>query len=116
MDLRCVSCKQPREVCSCLTTEELDVDIWEVLRSRGFNPIHSLPTAMISRIEDIGRARQAMYAILDNELFEHRSKHDPFWESETLQDMDKLQNVRMKLSFMYDSLCEVLEILNNDQD
>lgn len=115
MDLRRSTCAQPREACNC---EQIDngADIWEILRSQGFNPIHSLPAAMISRIEDIGRARQAMETILNDELFERRSKHDPIWDAETLQDMEKLQNVRMKLIFMYDSLCEILEILSNDKD
>lgn len=91
-------------------------DIWDTLRERGFDPTKALPTALISRIEDIGRAQEKLKNILDEELFDNLSKHDPFWDSKHELESEKLDDLRRKLSCLSDNLWDLWAILRKEEE
>ncbi len=91
-------------------------DIWDLLREKNFNPIEALPTAMIKRIEDMGRCREKLKSILDDDIFEMLSKHNPYWDSKHAEEEDKLDYLRMKLTCISDNLWDLMQILQNDED
>ena len=72
---------------------------------------------MVSRIEHIGRARQALSRILKEDIFDHLSKYNAYWHSEHDEAADdKLDNIRMKLNCLNDNLWDVMRILAMEID
>ena len=69
---------------------------------------------MIDRVEDIGRARQKLKSILDTEMFDNLSKHNPYWESKDEEMSEKLYDIRMSLACLNDNLWDLWAILNNE--
>jgi hypothetical protein len=74
----------------------------------------SIIKLMITRIEDIGRIKEKMRLVLDNQLFDDLSKHNPYFHSENVLEGDKLDDIRMRLGCLLDQLIEIYEILNQD--
>ena len=72
--------------------------------------------AMLSRIQDIGIAQEALYRILQDPLFENLSKHDKYWHSKHDDESDKLDDVRMRLSCLSDNLWDIWRILKIEVD
>ena len=91
-------------------------DIWDVLRERGLNPMEAFPTAVISRLEDIGRAQARLKSILDDEIFENLSKHNPYWDSKHELEADKLDDLRRKISCLSDNLWDLWTILRKEEE
>lgn len=91
-------------------------DVWDVLREHGINPLESFPSAVIKRLEDIGRAQQKLKSILDDDIFDNLSKHDPYWDSEHEPEADRFHDVRMKLNCMRDNLWDLWAILRNEEE
>jgi hypothetical protein len=75
---------------------------------------HSLANCIIKRIEDIGKAITHLKEILDCDLFDDLSKHSNYWDSEHNNEADKLDDIRLKLSFLEENLWDVYAILEND--
>lgn len=75
------------------------------------NEVSELVYAIVRRIEDIGRAKEKLSAILDDEIFEKLSKHDAYFHS---ADEDKLDDIRSKLRWMQDRLWDVWSVLDRD--
>ena len=71
-------------------------------------------TEIIDRIEDIGRARQKLKSILDTEVFDNLSKHNPYWESKDEEMSERLYEIRMSLSCLNDNLWDLWAILNKE--
>ncbi len=71
---------------------------------------------MLARIQDIGRAQQALYRVLQDDIFDILSKHDPYWHSEHEKEADKLDDIRMKLGCFSDNLWDVYRILNTEDE
>ena len=65
---------------------------------------------VIRRLEEIGVAREKLNVIMEDEIWLDLSKHNPYWHS----DDDKLNDVRMKLSYIGDKLWEIRSILYGD--
>lgn len=91
-------------------------DVWDVLRERGLNPLESFPSAVISRLEDFGRAQQKLKSILDDEIFENLSKHDPYWDSTHESEADRLHDIRCKLNCLSDNLWDLWAILRKEEE
>ena len=91
-------------------------DIWALLKEKGFDPTKALPTAMISRIEDIGRAQQKLKTILDEDIFDITSKHNPYWNSKHEEESEKLDDLRRKISCLNDNLWDLMTILQRDEE
>ena len=71
--------------------------------------------SITKRIEDLGRAREALNKILEHDLFDDLSKHSREWKSEDEIESDKLDDIRCKLSWIEDELHYVMGILCNDE-
>jgi len=91
-------------------------DVWDVLRQRGINPLGSLSTDVITRLEDIGRAQQKLKSIIDDDIFDNLSKHDPFWDSTYESECDRLHDIRMKLNCLRDNLWDLWAILRREEE
>jgi hypothetical protein len=89
-------------------------------------PLTSLPSSekssnqvidrMISRIKDLGRVRERMKMILDYELFENLSKHNSYFHSENELESEKLDDLRRKISYLNNSLWDIMTILRTDDE
>ncbi len=66
---------------------------------------------LVSRIEDLGRARQFLQSMLEHEIFDKTSKHNPYWESVHEAECDKLQDLRMIITCLNDNMWELMQIL-----
>jgi hypothetical protein len=66
---------------------------------------------LVRRVEDIGRARQFLENVLEHEIFNKTSKHNPYWESIHEEECDKLQDLRMIFGCLNDNLWHLMEIL-----
>lgn len=84
--------------------EEPINDIWDILKARGINPVKSLPMALISRLEDIGRAQQRLHMILQEEIFQH---------DYVLNNPEK---VNKDLTVLEDNLWDLWRILRKEEE
>ncbi|HJT86084.1 MAG TPA: hypothetical protein VJ697_16515 [Nitrososphaeraceae archaeon] len=71
---------------------------------------------IIKRLEDIGKCKILVSELLDDEIFDDTSKHNTFWHSENEKDADKLDDVRRKLMFIHERLCDMYCTLNYDYE
>lgn len=72
---------------------------------------NSLPDRMIEAVIRLGRAQEYLRKILEDEVFEHLSKHDPKWESNYDRENDLLDDTRRSLSCLSDNLWSLMSIL-----
>lgn len=70
-----------------------------------------LSLAMMAHVQKSGKAIEIIKEVLNHELFDHLSKHDPFWHQE---DSDKLDDIRMKIAYIESRIIEVREFLTID--
>ena len=70
---------------------------------------------IVARLEDIGRARERIEEILDDDLFDNLCKHDPFWSDSVEIPPDRFDILRIKISCIKDRLWDVLEILEHQE-
>ena len=96
--------------------EDREKDVWDVLRERGLNPLESFPSAVIARLEDIGRAQQKLKMILDEEIFDSFGKHDPYWQDENPEFDDKLHTIRSRIACLNDNLWDLWAILRKEEE
>lgn len=72
-----------------------------------------IPDAL-DRIESIGEARYRLISLLDNELFDDLSKHNPYWDSKYENECDKLYTIRCALKWLEEELLEIVSVLNKE--
>ncbi len=89
------------------------LDEWED-KKHDVNATNIFPQAVISRLEDIGRAQNKLAGILDEPIFDKLSKHNVYWHSDNEQASDKLDDIRLKLSCISDNLWDLLAILRRE--
>lgn len=82
----------------------------------GLHGESAMSLIVVKRLEDIGRAKEKLRIILDDEIFETTSKHNPYWQSEHEQEADKLDDLRMKLACLNDNLWDIWSVLRQDND
>lgn len=78
--------------------------------------MQDLAKKMVSRIEDIGRAQGTLKMILDHEVFDRLSKHNPYWDSIDPDAAEKLDEIRRMLSCVSDNLWDLWAILRKDDE
>jgi hypothetical protein len=76
----------------------------------------SLPKAMIEVIIRLGRAQQLLRHLLDDEIWDNLSKHNPKWESEHEREDEILHDVRIKLAFVNDHLHDICYLLQPENE
>jgi hypothetical protein len=65
-----------------------------------------LPLAMLAHVQKTGQALAILDEVLNNDVFDNLSKHNPFWDAN--EEMDDL---RMKFGYIQDKLIEIREII-----
>jgi len=69
-----------------------------------------LPLAMLAHVQKTGQALAILDEVLNNDVFDNLSKHNPFWDAS-----DEMDELRMKLGWISDKLTEAVEMLTIDQ-
>lgn len=54
-----------------------------------------------------GSAKEKIRRLLDDNIFDSFSKHDPYWSSEFELEADKLNDIRYQFQKIYDELSDV---------
>lgn len=85
--------------------------------SRKHIPEHdnALEQAIIRKIQSIGSAHTQLKSILESPLFEHLSKHDPYWNSDSEEIADKLYEIRCQINCLHDNLWDTISTLVGDE-
>lgn len=96
--------------------QEAHGNIWDILKAQGMDPTKAFPMAMMSRLEDLGRAHNKLKDILDSELFENVSEHSPYWHSDHILEEKKLDDLREKISCLNDNLWDLMQILRTESE
>lgn len=77
--------------------------------------IEAFANVFSNKIQGIGRAEQQLLIILDDDLF-CKSAFDPFWKSESSEFNLRLDSLRRNISWLNDTLWEVIRILRHEQE
>ena len=91
-----------------------DKPFYEDLSKRNSNDL--LVYRILQRLEDIGRAKQMIKSILDDDIFDTLSKHNPYWDSEHEVESEKLYDCRMKFGLVQDNLWGLYSILDKEEE
>lgn len=67
-----------------------------------------------TRIINVGRALEKLNVVLDNEIFDNLSKHNPKWNSEHENESETLYQTRCTLNHIQEQLYEVFALLKGD--
>jgi hypothetical protein len=78
------------------------------------HPPESFPAAFIRVNQNVGRVRGLIDNMLDDQIWEYTGRHNPYFHSEHLEEAERLDELRLKLSFIHEHLYEILEILHPD--
>ena len=78
--------------------------------------INNLPNDMISRLQNAGKAQDRIIKLLDDEIFESTSKHNPYWHSKHEEEADKLDDLRRKISCFHDNLWDIVQLLRKEEE
>jgi hypothetical protein len=70
-----------------------------------------LGSAIVDAIVRLGRAQEKLKNILQEHLDDRYSKHDPNWDSEYEREANLLDDARLKLNCLHDSLWDLMGIL-----
>jgi len=73
-----------------------------------------LSKCILKRLEDIGCAREKLQSIIDEDIFENLSKHNPYWDSEHEKESEKLYDIRIKLAYFKEKLWEIYSTLSQE--
>ena len=69
-------------------------------------------TALINRIEAIGEARSLLRQLLRNQdLFGDLSKHNEYFDSNHIEESEKLHDLRMRIGNIEDKITEILDVI-----
>lgn len=64
----------------------------------------------------VGMGLEKLQSVLDDDIWDNLSKHSTYWDSAHEKEADKLDSVRMKLSFLNESLWEVVNCLKSYEE
>jgi len=67
---------------------------------------------ILSRIEDIGVAKEKLRVIMDHDILHDLRRDNPTWQS--VDESAKLDSIRMQLSCLSDNLWDLWAVLNRD--
>ncbi len=69
----------------------------------------------VEEFKRVGEARYMLNELKFHELFDNLSKHNPWWDSEHEIEGDKLEDIRMQLSFIHSRFIDVLDKLRKPE-
>jgi hypothetical protein len=65
---------------------------------------------IINKLMDVGKAQNKLEDLLENDIFENLSKHNPYWETDP--DCEKLDDCRRRLAVIKETLWEVVSLID----
>ena len=72
---------------------------------------------LVKRVELLGKIEILLKNVLQNPAFENLSKHNPYWGSgDEEEDADSLDETRLRLSFIEQQLCDIMELIYHDEE
>ena len=71
---------------------------------------------VVNKLLKVGRAYQLIMLLLDDDIFDNLSKHDPFWDSEHDAEADKLHDLRFKFQHMSDQLYDIVALIDTEDE
>lgn len=77
---------------------------------------HPKDPSIVQAIIRLGRAIEKMKSILELDLFDNLSKHNPYWDSEHEPEGEKLDQARRNISFIHEKLYEMNSTLRGYDD
>jgi hypothetical protein len=72
----------------------------------------SFSDTIVTKIMFLGRAQQQIFDLLDHDLFQNLSKHNPYFHSEHEVEADKLDDCRRRLQVVHDTLWDIVGTMN----
>lgn len=75
-----------------------------------------LSSRMVDAVIRLGRAQQYLKNLMETDIFNNLSKHDPNWNSTDEQQADFLDDLRMGLGSLNDNLWTLVGILNPEDE
>lgn len=69
---------------------------------------------IIKKIMYLGRAQQQIIDLLDHDLFQDLSKHNPYFDSEHSPEADKLDDCRRRLQVIHDTLWDIIGMFDRE--
>ncbi len=79
-----------------------------------FEEEKTLASEVIERIQSIGRMEEKLENLMNYEVFDDLSKHNPFFHSTDEIASDKLHDLRMKLAYIFDQICDIYALTKNE--
>ena len=76
--------------------------------------MNDITKEILKRLEDVGKGRQILHDILENDIFEHLNKHNPLWHSEHESEYTRFYEIRMKIMALEEALYDLREVLEYD--
>lgn len=70
---------------------------------------------VVKRLQDMGRAEEKLFQLLNHEVFDTLSKHNEYWQSQHQPEDDKLDEARRTLMHIQDKLFDIQQILSIDE-
>lgn len=74
----------------------------------------NLAKEVLKRIQVLGRIEKIIEELVRYELFRDLSKHNPYFHSSDEVASDKLEEIRLKLDYIHDTLLEILADVSLD--
>ena len=71
---------------------------------------------VVNKLLKVGRAYQLIILLLDDDIFDSLSKHDPYWQDEDETVDDKLHQLRCKIQHMSDQLWDVIALIDTEDE
>lgn len=82
------------------------------------------------RLEDLGRLRERLEVLMDLDIFDNTSKHDPYWGEVNPKDLeskygtltveavlgDRLDSCRMQFSMIHDLISECWNVARGEDE
>lgn len=72
--------------------------------------------AFFTRIMNMGRAQEKISELLKHEVFDTLSKHNEYWDSQHEVEADKLDESRLRFSYIEGELHDIRALMNSAED
>jgi hypothetical protein len=117
----CIGCGNSKCVCGiraaayrfALRENREHIGIADVYKLQ-MDRMKDLSLRILARLEDTGRAQERLRQVLDNEVFENLSKHNPYWDSEHEKEAEKLNDIRLNIASVSEELYEIWGMLKTE--
>lgn len=78
------------------------------------NDAYKFNTILLKRLHVLGRIHEKLLKLMDEEIFDSLSKHNPYWLDENEATSAKLHNVRCNVMMINDQIHEIWALLEEE--